>query len=123
MKMLPAEAVAPGKVLTCRRQRGRATAEAIAGLLALVFNLALGALYFGAVAHSFRRHGVVDGIVTMSIPPWAVYRAVEMFFDRNPVEFKPEAFVLRMKCGDAVGSGFFVREGFIVTNAHVVGSS
>src|SRR5262249_34539249 len=37
--------------------------------------------------------------------------------------FKPEAFVLRMECGESIGSGFFVREGLVVTNAHVVGAS
>lgn len=37
-------------------------------------------LQFGGIYHSFKRHGLADGVATVCIPPWAWYRAVETFW-------------------------------------------
>ncbi|MES2023904.1 MAG: hypothetical protein V4439_04435 [Patescibacteria group bacterium] len=37
-------------------------------------------VYVGGMVHSFNKHGNGDGILSVFIPPWAIYRGVEMFW-------------------------------------------
>jgi hypothetical protein len=47
-------------------------------------------LYFAGIVHSFKRHSTRDFVVTILLPPWAVFRGGEMFWhSEHPNAWNP----------------------------------
>lgn len=54
--------------------------DAISSILVGLFYLSLFADYGIGVVHSFKKHGIADGLIGSVIFPWAMYRGVEFWW-------------------------------------------
>ena len=54
--------------------------EAITSILTFLLYISLFADYGLGVVHSFKKHGVADGLIGTALFPWAMYRGVEFWW-------------------------------------------
>ncbi len=52
----------------------------ISSILTILLYVSLFADYGLGVVHSFKKHGVVDGIIATTLFPWALYRGIEFWW-------------------------------------------
>lgn len=57
--------------------KGSVISDLLPGLIGIAFTL----LYLWGLAWSFYRHGAIDGVIALFIPPYAVYRGAAFFWE------------------------------------------